>query len=85
MTTRHEQFEIEHRFCPICDEEIFPGDPFHYCDENRLMKLELEALQQELMSEVEEVEPERLYGDKLTESEEIYDNEKYYEIEDDEQ
>jgi len=68
--------ESEHRFCPICDQEIEMGSPIHKCSKKKLR--ELEKLSKDFHDDYSE--EERTYDDKLRESEEQYDNNTYYDM-----
>jgi len=68
--------EPEHRFCPICDEEIKKGSPLHKCKKRKLREIEKRSKN----FNDEYSEEERTYDDKLRESEKHWDNSKYYDI-----
>ncbi len=72
--------EPEHRFCPICDEEIQMGSPLHKCKKRKLKDLEKRSRN----FNDDYSEEERTYDDKLRESEEQYGNSTYYDMDEEE-
>jgi len=79
MEEFNELIESEHRFCPICDEEIFAGSSVHKCSKKKLKEFEKKSRYLENSADEYE-EEERTYDDKLRECEEHFDNENYYDI-----
>lgn len=76
MIKKNELFELENRYCPICDKKIEQGSTLHKCSKKDLK--EIEALSVNFKEEC--VEKERTFDDKLQEFEERYDNDQYYDI-----
>ena len=76
MIKDNELFELEHRYCPICGEEIKIGESLHYCDEKKLKEIRKEERQRE--KEIKK-QQKRTYGDRLEEYEEHYNPENYKE------
>jgi len=68
-----EFIEPEHRFCPICDEEIVEGSILHKCKKKKIKELEKRSKN----FNDEHSEEERTYDDKLKESNN-YNNDNYY-------
>lgn len=71
MENDSELFKIEDRHCPICGNFIKAGSPTHHCSDEDLKNL---------YKEDEELELDRTYDDKLSEFDEFYNSDNYYDI-----
>jgi len=81
--------EPEHRYCPICDEEIRMGSLIHKCSKKKLKEIEKmsKILDEEADLEADlevDLEAERSYDDRLQEYKYHFNNNSYYDTEEDE-
>lgn len=71
MKKDNKLFKIEDSYCPICGNFIKAYSPPHHCLKKDLKKIDKE--------EIENIEENRTYDDKLKEFDEYYNNDNYYE------
>ena len=75
MKKDNELFAIEDSYCPICGKFIKANSPLHHCLKKDLKKIDKEE-------DIDSIEEDRTYDDKLNEFDEYYDSDKYYERDD---
>ena len=66
-------YEVESRYCPICGNYIKMGSPLHHCLDKDLKKIYKKEAEKD-----EDKDEDRTYDDKLSEFEEFYNSDNYY-------
>ena len=70
MKNDSELFKIEDRYCPICGNFVRANSPPHRCSDKDLKKI--------FKEDIEEIESDRTYDDKLNEFDKFYNSENLY-------
>ena len=81
MIDNNDLFEVEDRYCPICGNFIKTGSSLHRClDEDIKKHEEEEDKLKELYEDEypENYDDDRSYADRLSEFDELYNSDNYY-------
>lgn len=73
MKKKEKLIEPEDRHCPICDDKIKKGSRLHRCSKRKLKQVENIIVESQV-----DIEEERTYNDKMSEFEEYFNNNTYY-------